>query len=152
MNNYSDIKIGKLIHQMKIHQSNVNDGITLFLGAGCSLASSQKDISTWGIVHDIVKNHLGNTSDMPQTWVELYKTFVNVAWNGLGRKDKINLLQPYFDNLEPSEGYYAIKYLIENGYIQNIITIVMQIPKFRNAAFPSYNRNTPSFCTYVIHW
>lgn len=63
MNNYSDIKIGKLIHQMKIHQSNVNDGITLFLGAGCSLASSQKDISTWGIVHDIVKNHLGNTSD-----------------------------------------------------------------------------------------
>lgn len=122
MNNYSDIKIGKLIHQMKIHQSNVNDGITLFLGAGCSLASSQKDISTWGIVHDIVKNHLGNTSDMPQTWVELYKTFVNVAWNGLGRKDKINLLQPYFDNLEPSEGYYAIKYLIENGYIQNIIT------------------------------
>lgn len=122
MNNYSDIKIGKLIHQMKLHQYNVNDGITLFLGAGCSLASSQKDISTWGIVHDIVNNHLGNTSYMPQTWVELYKTFVNVAWNGLGRKDKINLLQPYFDNLEPSEGYYSIKYLIENGYIQNIIT------------------------------
>lgn len=32
MNDYSDIKIGKMIHQMKIHQSDENDGITLFLG------------------------------------------------------------------------------------------------------------------------
>ena len=46
MNDYSDIKIGKMIHQMKIHQSDENDGITLFLGAGCSLASSPHDIST----------------------------------------------------------------------------------------------------------
>lgn len=29
MNDYSDIKIGKMIHQMKIHQSDENDGITV---------------------------------------------------------------------------------------------------------------------------
>ena len=55
MNDYSDIKIGKMIHQMKIHQSDENDGITLFLGAGCSLASSPHDISTYGIVKNIVE-------------------------------------------------------------------------------------------------
>lgn len=122
MNNYSDIKIGKLIHQLKIHQFCEEDGITLFLGAGCSLASSPRDISTWGIVKDIVQNHLGNDSEIPDTWTELYKLFVNLAWNGLGKKDKINLLKPYFNDLQPSEGYLAIKYLVENGYIQNIIT------------------------------
>lgn len=55
MNDYSDIKIGKMIHQMKIHQSDENDGITLFLGAGCSLASSPHDISTYGIVKTLWK-------------------------------------------------------------------------------------------------
>ena len=113
MNNYSDIRIGKLIHQLKIHQYCEKDGITLFLGAGCSLASSPKDISTWGIV---------NNSEIPESWSELYRLFVNLAWNGLGKKDKINLLKPYFNDLQPSEGYLAIKYLVENGYIENIIT------------------------------
>ena len=122
MNNYSDIRIGKLIHQLKIHQYCEKDGITLFLGAGCSLASSPKDISTWGIVKDIVRNHLQNNSEIPESWSELYRLFVNLAWNGLGKKDKINLLKPYFNDLQPSEGYLAIKYLVENGYIENIIT------------------------------
>ena len=40
----------------------------------------------------------------------------------MGKKDKINLLKPYFNDLKPSEGYLAIKYLIEHGYVQNIIT------------------------------
>ena len=122
MNDYSDIKIGKMIHQMKIHQSDENDGITLFLGAGCSLASSPHDISTYGIVKNIVETQLEDISGMPDTWNELYKTFINIAWNGLGKKDKINLLKPYFNDLKPSEGYLAIKYLIEHGYVQNIIT------------------------------
>ena len=29
MNDYSDIKIGKMIHQMKIHQSDENDTMTV---------------------------------------------------------------------------------------------------------------------------
>ena len=122
MNDYSDIKIGKMIHQMKIHQSDENDGITLFLGAGCSLASSPHDISTYGIVKNIVETQLEDISGMPDTWNELYKTFINIAWNELGKKDKINLLKPYFNDLKLSEGYLAIKYLIEHGYVQNIIT------------------------------
>ncbi|MEO2705460.1 hypothetical protein ABHA60_18205, partial [Blautia wexlerae] len=101
MNDYSDIKIGKMIHQMKIHQSDENDGITLFLGAGCSLASSPHDISTYGIVKNIVETQLEDISGMPDTWNELYKTFINIAWNGLGKKDKINLLKPYFNDLKP---------------------------------------------------
>ena len=54
------------------------------------------------------------------------KEFIDklVALNILtqNKKDKINLLKPYFNDLKPSEGYLAIKYLIEHGYVQNIIT------------------------------
>lgn len=69
-----------------------------------------------------METQLEDISGMPDTWNELYKTFINIAWNGLGKKDKINLLKPYFNDLKPSEGYLAIKYLIEHGYVQNIIT------------------------------
>ena len=120
--NYSDAKIGKLINHLKIHQSKENDGVTLFLGAGCSLASSPKDISTVGIITDIVRKHLPSNEELPKTWNELYTKFINLAWNGLGNVDKINLLKPYFDDIVPSEGYWAIQYLVSNHYVQNIIT------------------------------
>ena len=136
MNDYSDIKIGKMIHQMKIHQSDENDGITLFLGAGCSLASSPHDISTYGIVKNIVETQLEDISGMPDTWNELYKTFINIAWNGLGKKEKINLLKPYFNDLKPSEGYLAIKYftlsfeLTSNAFISSFNSKIFSYKAF----------------------
>lgn len=122
MNNYSDAKISRLLNQLKIQRIQAKDGVTLFLGAGCSLASSPRDISTWGIVTDIVKNHLSTNAELPDNWPELYRMFINNAWNNLGKIDKIHLLAPYFENLTPSPGYFAVKYLVENHFIQNIIT------------------------------
>lgn len=122
MNNYSDARIGRLINQLRIHQNQRKNEVTLFLGAGCSLASSPRDISTWGIITDIVKKHLYPNTELPNNWPAMYQAFINIAWNNLGKKDKIHLLSPYFENLTPSSGYFAVKYLIENHFIHNIIT------------------------------
>lgn len=122
MSDYSDARIGRLLNQLRTQQIQARDGVTLFLGAGCSLASSPRDISTWGIITDIVKNHLMPDSVLPDSWPEMYQMFINNAWNNLGKIDRVHLLAPYFENLTPSPGYFAVKYLVKNHFIQNIIT------------------------------
>lgn len=118
----SDTIIRKLIQQLKSYYNSETEGVTVIIGAGCSLRSSSDDISTEGIVKDIVKKHLNEDQDLPDTWKELYSLFVNNVWTGQGEQDRIDLLAPYFKNLEPSKGYLAIRNLIKTGYIKNIIT------------------------------
>lgn len=118
----SDTILRKLIQQLKSYYNSETEGVTVIIGAGCSLRSSSDDISTEGIVKDIVKKHLKEDQDLPDTWTELYSLFVNNVWTGQGEQDRIDLLAPYFKNLEPSKGYLAIRNLIKTGYIKNIIT------------------------------
>lgn len=100
---------------------NFNNKITIFIGAGCSLTSSETNITTYGIVEDLVKRHSDNKS-IPQNWIELYERFVNDIWNGQGNQNRIQLLDEYFKNMVPSVGYTALRWLVENNYVSNIIT------------------------------
>lgn len=112
----------KLVQNLRDNQINNRKKITLFLGAGCSLGSSPKDISTYGIIKDIVKRYSCEDDTLPEEWTELYKRFTNNVWKGQGNTDKINLLEGYFKDMEPSMGYHHVRFLIENNYINNIIT------------------------------
>lgn len=98
----SDTILRKLIQQLKSYYNSETEGVTVIIGAGCSLRSSSDDISTEGIVKDIVKKHLNEDQGLPDTWTELYSLFVNNVWTGQGEQDRIDLLSPYFKNLEPS--------------------------------------------------
>lgn len=94
---------------------------TVFIGAGCSLTSSTKNITTYGIVHSLVKQF---AIDVPITedWKNLYETFVNIVWSNQGTEDRIQLLEDYFEGMSPSVGYKNLRWLLEAGYINNIIT------------------------------
>lgn len=101
---------------------NKNNKVTIFIGAGCSLTSSNKDITTYGIIKDLVKTYKIENEKVPENWIELYSKFVNDIWNGQGNQNKIQLLKEYFENMSPSIGYENLRWLAENNYIQNIIT------------------------------
>lgn len=98
-----------------------NVAVTLMIGAGCSLTSSQKDITTYGIIKSLVRQH-SIDGDIPSSWTELYKSFVNNVWEGQGNLNRIQLLEDFFIEMEPSTGYQAMRWLVENGYIDNILT------------------------------
>lgn len=111
----------KLVQNLRDNESNGRKEITLFIGAGCSLSSSDKDITTYGIIRDIVANYsYGET--IPEEWTKLYERFTNSIWSGQGNIDKINLLERYFKNMHPSNGYQCVRFLIEKKYINNIVT------------------------------
>lgn len=98
-----------------------SDNVSIFMGAGCSLTSSKRDITSYGIIKDLVQNHLEDKV-APENWVKLYECFVNNVWNGQGNQNKIQLLKKYFENMSPSVGYTTLRWLVENNYINNIIT------------------------------
>ncbi len=111
----------KLVQNLRDNESNNRKKITLFLGAGCSLSSSNKNITTYGIIRDIVTNYsYGET--IPEEWTKLYECFTNNVWSGQGNVDRINLLEGYFKDMYPSTGYQCVRFLIEKKYINNIIT------------------------------
>lgn len=111
----------KLVQNLRDNEINNRKKITLFLGAGCSLSSSKKDITTYGIIRDIVTNYsYGET--IPEEWTKLYERFANNVWSGQGDVDRINLLEKYFKDMHPSIGYKCVRSLIEKNYINNIIT------------------------------
>lgn len=111
----------KLIQNLRDNALNNRKKITLFLGAGCSLSSSQKDITTYGIIKGIVTNYSYEEA-IPEEWTKLYERFVNNVWSGQGDVDRINLLESYFKDMHPSIGYQCVRSLIETNYINNIIT------------------------------
>lgn len=112
----------KLVYNLRENKNNNRKEVTLFLGAGCSLSSSKKDITTYGIIRDIVKNHSLPNEGIPDNWSDLYQRFVDYAWNGQGKRDRIHLLETYFKDMKPSKGYHLVRFLVENNYINNIIT------------------------------
>lgn len=95
--------------------------VTLIIGAGCSLTSSQKDITTYGIIEFLVRQH-SIDGNIPSSWTELYKSFVNNVWEGQGEHNRIHLLEDFFTGMTPSAGYQALRWLVENGYIDHILT------------------------------
>lgn len=112
----------KLVHNLRDNKNNNRKEVTLFLGAGCSLSSSKKDITTYGIIRDIVKTHSLPNEVIPDNWSDLYQFFVDHVWNGQGKRDRIHLLEDYFKDMKPSKGYQFVRFLVENNYINNIIT------------------------------
>lgn len=112
----------RLVQNLRENKNNDRKEVTLFLGAGCSLSSSTKDITTNGIIKDIVKKHSLPDEVIPDNWSELYQCFVDYAWNGQGKRDRIHLLETYFNDMKPSKGYQFVRFLVENNYINNVIT------------------------------
>ncbi|MEY8389963.1 NACHT domain-containing protein [Lachnospiraceae bacterium] len=112
----------RLVQNLRDNKNNHRKEITLFLGAGCSLSSSEKNITTHGIIRDIVKKHSLPHEIIPDNWHDLYKKFVDNVWQGQGERDRIHLLEAYFKDMKPSRGYQLIRFLLENDYINNIIT------------------------------
>lgn len=113
-----NIIFNRLIDNILDNENNT----TIFIGAGCSLTSSNNDITTYGIIKDIVKNHSQPNEKIADNWEDLYSKFVNEIWEGQGEQNKINILKGYFDNMKPSVGYENLRWLVENNYINSIIT------------------------------
>lgn len=111
----------RLAHNLKQNARKKTESVTLMIGAGCSLTSSSKDITTYGIIESLVRQHSLEDS-VPSTWTDLYQTFVNDVWEGQGERNRIQLLEDYFTDMAPSTGYQTMRWLIENGYIDNILT------------------------------
>ncbi|MBD5513724.1 MAG: tetratricopeptide repeat protein [Lachnospiraceae bacterium] len=112
----------RLVQNLRDNKNHNRKEVTLFLGAGCSLSSSEKDITTYGIIRDIVKKYSYEDEIIPEHWSDLYQKFVDNIWQGQGERDRIHLLETYFEDMKPSKGYQLIRFLIENNYINNIIT------------------------------
>lgn len=110
------LRLGYALRELKQLKNS-----TLILGAGCSLNSSTKDISTSGIMKSCLSEHgVENANDLE--WEVLYKTFINVVWQGKGKTEQKLLLESKLNDVEPSSGHNYLRTLIENGYIHNIIT------------------------------
>lgn len=94
---------------------------TLILGAGCSLSSSKNDISFRSLMEKSLLEHdIYNAKEYD--WNKLYKEFINIVWEGKGKKEREHLLKKIFVDLTPSTGYMYLRALVEKGYINNIIT------------------------------
>ena len=99
----------------------ISSRITVMIGAGCSLTSSKKDVTTYGIIKSLVSKFSANGS-APDNWIDLYKCFVNDVWEGQGRRNRTRLLEESFSDMTPSIGYQILRWLIENSYVNDIVT------------------------------
>lgn len=110
------LRLGYALRELKQFKNS-----TLILGAGCSLNSSTRDISTSGIMKTCLSEHgVENANNLE--WEALYKTFINVVWQGKGKAEQKFLLESKLKDAEPSSGHKYLRLLVENGYIHNIIT------------------------------
>ena len=81
------LRLGYALRELKQFKNS-----TLVLGAGCSLNSSTQDISTTGIMKSCLSEHgVENVDNLD--WEVLYKTFINVVWQGKGKAEQKLLLQ-----------------------------------------------------------
>lgn len=111
----------RLVDTIKRAKKN-NRPFTIFIGAGCSLSSSKRNINTEQIILNSLKEHFDRNYTHPGSWEALYRDFVNNVWGTLGKEDRREILDDYFLNLIPGDGYNNLRLLVENGYISNIIT------------------------------
>ena len=107
----------RLVYSLKEYKNN-----TIILGAGCSLSSSSaNDISFKGLMERCLYEH-GFYDVNRSDWYALYKDFVNIVWEGKGKREREDLLKKIFTDLNPSAGYQYLRLLVEHGYISTIIT------------------------------
>lgn len=110
----------RLVQRMQVNITK-KETLTVLIGAGCSLTSSSDDITTVGIITKLVRRYCPQ-DEIPQSWFELYKKFVNVVWQGQGELERIHMLESFFEHMVPSVGYQTLRWLVEQRYITNIIT------------------------------
>lgn len=107
----------RLVYSLKEHKDT-----TIILGAGCSLSSSTiNDISFKGLMERCLYKH-GVYSVNRSDWYALYKEFVNIVWEGKGKREREDLLKGIFTDLIPSDGYRYLRLLVEHRYFSTIIT------------------------------
>lgn len=99
-------------------------GFSAFIGAGCSLSSSQEDISTPRILERCIRENYNPDFrfDNNDPWVNLYSTFVNSVWEPSAEFDRLEILSKYFVGLKPAKGYVFLRKLADAGFITDIIT------------------------------
>lgn len=110
----------RLVQRMRTNITK-KETLTVLIGAGCSLTSSSDDITTVGIISKLVRRYCPQ-NEISSNWVELYKKFVNVVWQGQGELDRIHMLETFFEHMSPSIGYQILRWLVEQRYVTNIIT------------------------------
>ena len=111
----------RLVQRMRTNITK-KETLTVLIGAGCSLTSSSDDITTVGIITKLVRRYCPQ-DEIPQSWFELYKKFVNVVWQGQGELERIHMLESFFEHMVPSVGYQTLRWLVEQRYVTNIITM-----------------------------
>lgn len=122
---------------------------TIILGAGCSLNSTDRDISTWGIMKQCLLEHgVNNLDDIG--WEELYRKFTNIVWNGKATEERRQLLKKKLSGLTPTEGHMCLRSLIEHGYIHNVITTNFDMLLEQTFKGLSYRKRVGSNPYYTI--
>ena len=104
-----------------LRKSKLNNNSAIVLGAGCSLGSTSKDISTVGIMKECLIEH-GFMDVHDCGWEKLYQNFINIVWQGKANKEREMLLSEKLNGVEPSDGHKFLRTIIENGYISTVIT------------------------------
>ncbi len=96
-------------------------GATLIMGAGCSLSSTKKDISTIGIMKDSLREH-GIAIDAEEEWDKIYSKFIDIVWISKSKEEQRELLNKRLADIQPTDGHKYLKALISEGYITTVIT------------------------------
>ena len=107
---------------IKNYKDKYNDGITIILGAGCSLTSAIEDITTESIITKCLQDNYDSNYIKPGSWEMLYQDFIDKLWSHKGEQEKVDMLSRYLGYLKPSKGYRYLQKLIEAGFVSNIIT------------------------------
>lgn len=134
---------------------------TLILGAGCSLAATNQDISTSGIMKQCLMDH-GYTDVDNVAWEILYKKFINNVWNGKAKKEQKLLLSSKLSNVFPADGHKYLRALVEKELIHTIITTNFDMLLEKSFEGLSYRKkvgnneykiigNSPTFDLLKIH-
>ncbi len=157
--NFNDVLL-RLVYALEEYKDNSNT--TLILGAGCSLASTDNDVSTIGIMKECLYEH-NVILNGEENWEEIYKSFINIVWTGKTLEERRRLLNKRFQGMEPTDGHRIIKELIEKGYIHNIITTNFDLliektcsslsflKKSGDKKFVKIGNDTPQFKLLKVH-
>jgi hypothetical protein len=115
-------------------------GITVILGAGCSLTSSSEPLTTESIVRGLVEEIAG--TDASRAWPadRVWNEFVR-HWDNFGHADRLRYLGSRLVNAKPSTGYALLGKLVTDGYVRRIVTTNFDLLLDRTlAAVPSIIR------------
>jgi NAD-dependent SIR2 family protein deacetylase len=110
----------RLVYALKELKSCKNS--TIILGAGCSLNSTSRDITTAGIMRQCLIEHKIKDDVNLYSWETLYQKFINVVWEGKAKAERELLLSKKLEGIVPSEGHRYLRTLVENEYVNTIIT------------------------------